>query len=163
MSGLYRYKFQQLIFGSSCQAINFMIQTVTVLLYVIWAGESSRTERDRVSVCSSTVAFSGLRIYAISSYSRLVTLAVVSLALVAVGTNIVRATLPYPFICLTQTSPSILQHRLQMYTPSLSAAWQRPPCLRLHFASASVFFFHLHLIVLLTCLLSRTFCISYLD
>ncbi|OJT15711.1 hypothetical protein TRAPUB_4609 [Trametes pubescens] len=47
------------------------MQTVTVLLYAIWA------------------AFSGLRIYAISNHNRLVTLAVVLLALVPVATNII--------------------------------------------------------------------------
>ncbi|KAL1944509.1 hypothetical protein VTO73DRAFT_2939 [Trametes versicolor] len=47
-----------------------MLQTVTVIIYAIWA------------------AFSGLRIYAISNHNRLVTLVVVLLALVPVGTNI---------------------------------------------------------------------------
>ncbi|EIW51688.1 uncharacterized protein TRAVEDRAFT_75500 [Trametes versicolor FP-101664 SS1] len=54
----------------NCEAINFMLQTVTVIIYAIWA------------------AFSGLRIYAISNHNRLVTLVVVLLALVPVGTNI---------------------------------------------------------------------------
>lgn len=68
-----------------------MLQTVTVILYAIWAGESFNSEYVKTAfACSFLTAFSGLRIYAISNHNRLVTLVVVLLALVPVGTNIVR-------------------------------------------------------------------------
>ncbi|KAI0831379.1 hypothetical protein BC628DRAFT_1415893 [Trametes gibbosa] len=68
----------------------FMIRVLTAILYTVWA------------------VFSGLRIYAISNHSRFVTLAVVSLALVPVGTNIVRTLSVITRGCLTASEGIVI-------------------------------------------------------
>ncbi|KAI0647124.1 hypothetical protein C8Q79DRAFT_1009264 [Trametes meyenii] len=101
----------------SCKVLNYSMETVTVLLYGVWA------------------AFSGLRVYAISGRNWIITAIVTLLALVPVGSNIKRSY--HPMKCPEQAA-WLFHHPIQASGPDVGPVYFVVTCSKLNNAPVSV-------------------------